>query len=221
MKLHTFQTQTIVSIILLVGLAMFGSEAAMAQTDRVETDNAASRIENRQQRIEQRQAEVEIMRVEAEERKTERITQRCEVAGTRIDAHIARYEANKDKHVDFYGRLSENIEKHLARLDGAGCDTSQVKTDLVTLERMASEIGSAHAEFVSLLLSTKNFACNESDGAFKEAVDAALAQLRVVQEQAKSVRSFVRTTLRADLRLLINSCQEASSSTEDADETEE
>lgn len=134
----------------------------------------------------------------------ERVANRCERVTERINNRIGQYDENKQKHINRYEALSDKVTALVARLDEKGYDTAKIKTDLQTLDGMIREFAGTYTSFINKLKDAKTYACGNSEGQFREAVEEALELLRDSRQQAKDIADFLKTTIKQDLQDLRN-----------------
>jgi len=134
----------------------------------------------------------------------ERVEMRCELVNKRIDLTIARYESNKEKHIQKYNAIKDKVTGVLNKLEGKEYDVSTVREDLKTLDSMIQDFSSLYRTFIEKLEIAKSYDCGNSDGQFLKALDEARLQLLQVRSKALDIRLFVLETLRPDLSDLKN-----------------
>ena len=130
----------------------------------------------------------------------EKVEQRCTILETNIDTRIARHENNKDRHLQAYQNTKEQVKNLVDRAKEAGYDTSQLETDLQTMDQKIRDFSAAWNTYFELLQKTKEYACGESEGEFRTALKTARDQLRVVRQHAAEIRNFYQTVIRPDIQ---------------------
>lgn len=134
----------------------------------------------------------------------ERITAKCEMVTLRTETIIARYDNNKERHVNNYTRIKDRTAALMDKLDTKGYDTSVVRADLNQLDSYIKEFASEYTSFANKLRESKELACGESEGAFKNKLTEARAELAKARETSLQTRNFVQTKLRPDIQALRN-----------------
>lgn len=145
------------------------------------------RVENRKERTQVRQ----------ENRK-----ERCDLLEERIKNKINNFDNTHQFHVRQYALMKEKISKVITQKESEGKDVSKLKADLQTFDEKVALFDQHRKEFINALKNTQQFACGESEGAFKEAFQAVQGKHRQVLADAKDIRNFYQRVLRADLRAL-------------------
>lgn len=130
------------------------------------------------------------------------VEKRCEAAIRIIDKRIEQYNKTKDAHLMKYKNMKEHFLALADRLDKKGLDTSKLRADGKTLDNMIAKAASDYAAFIQKLTDAKQFPCGTSQGAFKNAMEQARAQLKVFHSDVKDIRSFFKTVIRPDLQAL-------------------
>lgn len=165
------------------------------------TSSAQTRQENVQQRQEQR-AET---RQQIEENRDEAVEQRCDLVTTRIDVWVTRYQNNQDRHQRTYDKLREVSDQIVARAQAAGKDTSTFEAEVAELELLGGIARSEYDQLIQDLESTKSYACGESEGAFKEALQAARQQSLNTRQAILNARLQYQSEVRPAARALLES----------------
>ena len=111
------------------------------------------------------------------------------------------------KHQEKYLRIKSRIENLIGKLESHGCDVSEIKDDLTTLDSLLTDLANAWRQFRDALYGTQEFACGESEGQFRAQVQASHSELAGVKQAAQALRNFVKGELKADLQTLKQSCQ--------------
>ncbi len=127
---------------------------------------------------------------------------RCEVIVKNIDQRIDQYSKTKDAHLMKYKNMKEHFLALADRLDKKGLDTSKLRADGKTLDDKIAKAASDYQAFIQKLTDAKKFPCGTSQGAFKTAMEAARAQLKIFHQNVQDIRSFFKTVIKVDLQAL-------------------
>lgn len=131
-----------------------------------------------------------------------RLETRCQNLENRINGRIDAYDANYNGQVQKYTNIKQNVTKAMTRLTELGYNTSKVNDDLKQLDALLKEWNTLRNQFIAALQNTQDFVCGESEGAFKNAVDNASADAKLMRAKAEEIKNFVKNTLRSDLQEL-------------------
>jgi len=137
-----------------------------------------------------------------QERRELRTERRCDLVRTRINARIRHFGVRRDNVFAHQKRMVERITEFINRLEEKGYDVSKVRSDLETLGGMIQIADSDYAAFVKELEEVKHFDCNDSQDAFKQALEEARAALAKYRSDVEAVSDFIKNTLRVDLQAL-------------------
>jgi len=132
------------------------------------------------------------------------LEQRCSIVTTRIDTMIARYDNNKQRHIEQHRKAIERVSSVVNQLESRGYDVTQLRADLKIWESDIIAFANQYTEFVSALRLSQDYACGKSQGDFKAQLTVARKELADVREASVTVRNFYQTTVRADLQALKN-----------------
>ena len=135
-----------------------------------------------------------------EDKREEIVKRVCNHLEDKVDLKVARFEANKNIHVEKYQRLKNRLMGVLDKLEDKGLDISQLEEDLETLDELIKDYAKAYEDFVESLRFTKGYACGESDGDFKDALKEAKEKLAVVKRLRREIRDFYVNTIRKDIK---------------------
>ena len=136
------------------------------------------------------------------ERAQERLETRCQFLENRIKGRIDAYDANYNGQILRYTNIKQNVTKAITRLTELGYNTTKVSDDLKQLDVLLKEWNNLRNQFIAALQNSQNFVCGESEGAFKNAVDNAAADGKLMRSKAEEIKNFVKNTLRSDLQEL-------------------
>lgn len=137
---------------------------------------------------------------EVTERKEQRVHALCDVIEERVQSKITRFEQNKDDHVDKYERVRQKLEDVVEKLEDEGFDVTDLKEHLLEFDQMIKDYAQMYVDFIESLENTQNYACGESEGDFKEALEKSHELLRMVREKRKELREYYRDVIRQDIK---------------------
>jgi predicted nucleic acid-binding Zn-ribbon protein len=121
---------------------------------------------------------------------------------TNIDTRITRFENNFEGHKKFYEKMKEIVSNFISKAKEKGKDTAALEEDLATLQGKLDNFSSHKAAHIEDLKATQEYACGESDGAFKAALEKARDSFKVLREDVSDIRNFYQTKIRADIKAL-------------------
>ncbi|MFC1722313.1 hypothetical protein ACFL0C_01550 [Patescibacteria group bacterium] len=134
------------------------------------------------------------------EQKEEKLALFCEKVEEKVDVKILRFEENKNDHIAKYDIITERISEIILQLVDKGYDVTELEADLATFEDMVLEYTQAYADFIELLESSKEYACGESEGAYRNTLKAAKEQLLVTKELRRELTKYYRKDIRNDIK---------------------
>lgn len=123
----------------------------------------------------------------------ERISDRCTLLTQRIDSIITRFTVKKDDHVERYNKVIEFLKSK-------GPVGEPLDSDMKNLNQMVITMAKDYDAFIGKLETSKQSACGTSQGAFKQAIKDARAQLDVVKADGNNTKSFWLTTVKPHLK---------------------
>ncbi|MFZ5392281.1 MAG: hypothetical protein ACOZAR_03780 [Patescibacteria group bacterium] len=132
---------------------------------------------------------------------------RCSMITTRIETSIARFDNNKDRHVQTYQEVKQDINDMIVIWKAAGLDTTKLEQDLQTFDQMILDLVSDYSAFIAKLGQTKDLACGEAEGQFKDVLNEARVLMKVVHQDILEIRNFYQTVIRVDLSILESQMQ--------------
>lgn len=131
-----------------------------------------------------------------------RLQERCTLVTQRIETTVARYNNNKDKHIQQYKNLAARLSALGEKLRAKGYDTSKLQADSKVLNDKITKLSQDYADFTSKLEATKQYACGSSQGAFKQALKTAQDQLKVVKADSVDIRNYYQTVIKPDIQAI-------------------
>lgn len=128
------------------------------------------------------------------------LAEKCSKITASIDAKINKYNSNADH--PRLSKLQTRLSEIITKIKAKGYDTSKLEADLATLKTKTETCKTAYGQFIAKLGATKNFACGQSQGQFRAALQASKAQMESAQAACKDARSFINTVIKPDLKAL-------------------
>lgn len=126
---------------------------------------------------------------------------KCGVLNNRIDVKINAFNNGQVRRVNSYNNVMNTLNRISARLTAGGVDASTINADLASLNTSVQKFDSDYALFIQDLENTKNFTCGHSQGEYVGALGIARDQMKVVNADAKEVKTAVEK-VRADVEAL-------------------
>lgn len=150
-----------------------------------------------------------------------KIKERCALTQQKIAEKVSNFDAKKEKHMAVYENMNDRISKFIEKFSEDGYDTSQLSSDLETLNEKIQKFSDDYAAYVAKLKEAKDMACGKSGGEFKATIVEARALLKTAHQDAMDIRVYVRTVILPDIRSLKEQKAEDKSETdEDSSEDE-
>lgn len=132
------------------------------------------------------------------------IAVRCNSITNRIELIITKYDVNHQRHVQRYQNISTNISELITKLNAQGYDTKALQEDLDQLDAYINEFSEEYASFVQSLKLSQSYACANSEGDFRRAVEEARGYLLKARETSLDIRILINDEIRGDLNALKN-----------------
>jgi len=127
---------------------------------------------------------------------------RCEAINKRVEGRISQFTEERDKHYMRFDNLRERLANLSAKAESTGFNVTDLNADIAILDTKIAKLKTDYALFIDKLAETRNFTCGHSEGQFKAALQAAKDQLNIVREDAKDIKEFYSTEIKADLKAL-------------------
>lgn len=153
----------------------------------------------------QRQATLEKIKQQKEKFKInkEKLTaEKCAKIQERVQNRVSNFDDKKGKHISVYTNLVNRINKFIARFDKEKLDTTTIKSHLAELQIKIDKFKEDYAAYIAKLKESKTLTCGHSEGEFKGVLLEAKTLLKTVHDDAADIRTYVRTTIFADLKAL-------------------
>lgn len=197
----------------VIPLVHAGEEGTRSKTpEEIEAYKAEMRQKKEEMLAEYKQKEAarkaemlqkrEAKTTELQERKEERTEQLCENVANRIENKIQAFENHRDTRVSHYADLITRLNDIAAKLEEKGYDVTELKASIAELETMVDEYVSLYADFIAQLSETQEFACGESDGEFKTALQDSRSAWELVKEKRQEIREFYANEIREVIKEL-------------------
>ena len=138
-------------------------------------------------------------KAQLQEEAQRRLTAICAEVETRIALNIARYDNNKERHIQNYNRLKEKVQEKITKLAGLGVDVTKLDVDLTTLDGKIRLFATDYAAFVAVLRESQTFVCGESEGEFRGKLENSRILLAKVKSDALDIRLYYQETIRPDI----------------------
>lgn len=135
-------------------------------------------------------------------RKPERADDRCRIVSQRLGQTIKNYETRRDLHIKEYQRLHDRLVVVAGNLSAKGIDTSQLTSDLATLNTMIANLTTSYQAFINNLTTSRADACTLSMDEIRLALSDSRTQLQTFRQTSKTIHDFIQNTIRKDLQSL-------------------
>lgn len=185
--------KSILSLLTISSLFLFVTSYVSAQSAEDRVQQLEERQQERMERIEGRQ-----------ERISQTVENRCELLTGRIENRINRFNTLKDERTERYNNVLDRLAIINEKLQNEGYDTSEVEANWQTMNGLVQNYSVAYQEFIAALEDTKQYACGESEGAFRDELDQAQEELKDVRDIGFEIRSFYINTLKPSVIALRN-----------------
>ncbi len=169
--------------------------------------SAATLQEQREARQAQVQATKEQIQATQEQRQVireESLDQRCSLVTQRIDLWTTRYANNQSRFQKVEDQLVKITDQVIARAKNADKDTTALEAAVTEFRRLSDITSAEYQELIAALNNTKQYACGESEGAFKNALTAARSQMQVTRQASLNARSYYQKSVRPAAQALLN-----------------
>jgi len=141
-------------------------------------------------------------------------TTACTAVENRIKGQIERFDNNKGFHQQQFENLRNRVSKIVDRLKAKGFDTSDLTTDLATLDTKIAKFKTDYTTFIDKLRESQDLPCGESQGAFKDKIQESRDALKIVRADVKDIVDYYRNTIKPDLQKLRDQKPETTTETE-------
>jgi len=142
----------------------------------------------------------ERIRTKFDEARAKRIKLACSTATTRLQAVADKIDEAKDKRVNLYQNLTSVLNKFVERLKTNNYDTTQLSTDIGTLQGLGDEVGVAWSEYKTAVMDVANSDCKNNPQTFHDNLEFARDKFTIVREKVKNAKDFIHDTIKGDLK---------------------
>lgn len=157
--------------------------------------SSQQRLSNLENKVEEKQNNLQKRIEEVRQKKDSLVAQRCErIAGT-ISAKVDFHKEIREKRVASLQRVRDNIRNIIDRLESAGIDTSNLKTELQKLEQMISDFSNLNQSIILSLISSGELACAENRNQFEQNMQLLRTYWSELKNRAQEIRSFIQNTI--------------------------
>ena len=188
--------------LLILGLAISPGLAVIAEGDdsTSSTDGQSTKIEDRSSKIKDRQEDRrERIKDRLTDARAKRIKNRCTAAQRLIKIQLTRVEKVVDNRTNVYEKISEKLSAIVVRLFAAGVDTSQLESDIAKLDALIVDFNSNLEVYQQALIDASEIDCQADVEAFHLALVDARQQKRSLLADAKVIKDFVQSDIRATI----------------------
>lgn len=185
----------ILAVTLLLAFGLATTAMAEDSTDNSKTKWQEKREEMKEKHEERKEAWEE-KKEERQEKKEERIEKRCEKIEQRIANRISKYEDRKENDTLIFDKLTTRLDSLIGRLEERGVDAADLKSKVDSMKAMVDDLRELQDAFIAELKKTEDLACGESEGAFKEQLQATKEDLNAVRDKVTEIRNYYRDTVR-------------------------
>lgn len=127
---------------------------------------------------------------------------KCDQVEANITRKIANFENNRDHHLTSYNKAKDRVAALVTKLEGEGYDVTKLKADLIEYGTKITKFTDDYSIYFAALQESQSFACGQSEGDFKVQLQTARTQLKVVHDDAVSIRTFWAETVKPDILAL-------------------
>lgn len=163
-----------------------------AQTFQEQREEAQQNREDLQEDVEQRVEDIQNLW-------NERVETRCSIVTTRVDSITARYSDNQLRYVNRYNNLIERLDNLVATLNERDVDPLDLPELLTEMQGLVDQFNSEMNETISILNESKELACGESEGAYREKIQEARIALLDARSTGIEINNFFLITISDEL----------------------
>lgn len=122
---------------------------------------------------------------------------------SRITRIIAKYDANKDRHVSAYTKLQTNLVNFENRVEAAGYNTDTLEADLVIFDAKVAQFKADYGAYIAALRVALDMVEGDStDAEVKAQLQVAKDKLLVAKTSGMAARDYYKVTIKADVKAL-------------------
>lgn len=137
-----------------------------------------------------------------QEQRGQKLEDRAKRIQNRIAVMVARFNANRERHVATYERIKAKVREVIANLSAKGYDTSRLSEDLKAFDAKVVRFGKDCALLMEKLAEAQKYTAGQPEGQFRAAIGEARAQLRVVRADILDIKKFYRSVIKPGVQAL-------------------
>jgi Skp family chaperone for outer membrane proteins len=126
-------------------------------------------------------------------------SQKCTDVSQRVGQISDRYDQNKEKYMNAYQNIFQNMESLMLKLKANGLDTSKMEADLNQFNNMIQNANRYYNSFQSGMENSKNSVCGNGNSDPVQEMNQAREQLALARNEMLQLRTFAQETLKQDL----------------------
>jgi phage shock protein A len=130
------------------------------------------------------------------------VDQVCSVITERVNNRLESFVSTHNTHEEAYNTHVETLTKISSKLQSQGLDVTDLNSNIAVLEVKISKFKADKETVVLALEATKEFSCGNSDGEFRESVQAAREAQKILLSDVGDILSFIKTAIKKDLENL-------------------
>lgn len=127
---------------------------------------------------------------------------RCEVARAKIMQQMKYFDVFKSDRSSDITKFAAKLDRVIEKLQDEQIDVTQLKSNSERLKSLSLDLDTALELYLQKVEAAQQLSteCDSASTEFLSALKETRTQMQVVRTKAQAVRSFVATTLQADLR---------------------
>ncbi len=137
-----------------------------------------------------------------EEFKEEFTEERCAKIEEKIAERTAHFDERKGKHQKIYNNLVNRVNKFITRFKAAGLTTTTLEGYLSELQTKIDKFKTDYAAYIAKLQESKSLTCGHAEGEFRAIMVDARVELKTVHADAADIRTYVRTVILPEIKVL-------------------
>ncbi|MDD3607898.1 MAG: hypothetical protein PHQ20_03855 [Candidatus Moranbacteria bacterium] len=160
-----------------------------------------------QEKIDAKKQEIQDKKDEINSRKEEALEEKCKNVETRIDTQVQRFQVNQQNRKNAYEQIENKIENLISNLKKQGVETTDLEEAFGRFKEQLQTFYAEHERVMNQLQTTKQYACGESQGQFKDELQKARQQLKIAHRERLELRNQFVSELRPALLQLRSEIQ--------------
>jgi len=124
---------------------------------------------------------------------------RCSRVTERVNTRLNQYNEKKVMYANRFQNIRDAVGNMATRLENRGYDVTEVEANLETMDGMIDEFSGTYERFMNRLGESKQYACGNSEGQFRNTIQNSLGELKQARVQAGEIKGFVEDTLRPSM----------------------